>query len=242
MFSIDTTHTRTVLALTFISLILSTQVAADMMTFEAGLDDSFGLGSDPLAAPSSELITIITTDYPGATTASFDGQPHNKQIAHTFVGLPEQILGGTLEFRVRGGSNPGVDSDGIIISFVDTNTDHWLDAIVWTRTLGEFGGGGVGSIFSDPDTGLVTPGNTWVPGAEGFVSLDLAALPLADGGTLNLIPFLNQYGFVDITVSDDSIVDFYRINLTVVPVPGAFLLGTIGLSLAGWKFRKRKEL
>ncbi|TKJ32311.1 MAG: hypothetical protein CEE38_23425 [Planctomycetes bacterium B3_Pla] len=30
-------------------------------------------------------------------------------------------------------------------------------------------------------------------------------------------------------------------NAEVVPVPGAFLLGSIGLSVAGWKLRRRKK-
>lgn len=37
-------------------------------------------------------------------------------------------------------------------------------------------------------------------------------------------------------------VDSFGFRVASVPVPGAFLLGTLGLSLAGWKLRKRKEL
>lgn len=36
-------------------------------------------------------------------------------------------------------------------------------------------------------------------------------------------------------------VDVSMTQLTFVPAPGAFLLATLGLSLAGWKLRRQKE-
>ncbi|MBN2315937.1 MAG: hypothetical protein JXM79_18570 [Sedimentisphaerales bacterium] len=38
----------------------------------------------------------------------------------------------------------------------------------------------------------------------------------------------------------DYIVE-YNCDPTIIPTPSAFLLGTLGLSVAGWKLRRRKE-
>ena len=216
-------------------LMLASEVVAAPITFQAGLNDSFAAGPDP-AFPSTELVTKIN-DF-GATTTNFDGLPHNQSVAHTFVGLPTDLVAGSLEFRVRGGTPPGVDTDGIAISFVDSDTIAWPDDVVWGRTFGVFAGGG--TLFADPDPGLITPGVAWAPGAEALVTLDLTALPLADGNTLNLIPLLNQHGFVDITVSDDSVADFYRLNVAPVPIPGSVFL--LASSLLGVLSLRRIKL
>ena len=116
-------------------LVILSQVAqADTIT--AGVDDNFGGGTDP-AFPSADFAASINN----VPTANFDGTPHNLSVAHTFAGLPSGIVSGTLEFRVRGGRNPGVDTDLIVLSFVDENTVTFLDAVVWVRTFGTFGGG-----------------------------------------------------------------------------------------------------
>ena len=55
-------------------------------------------------------------------------------------------------------------------------------------------------------------------------------------------------GTITGTLQDGSLMNnTFRIreadyaNITIVPAPGAFLLGSIGLSLAGWKLRRREE-
>ena len=54
------------------------------------------------------------------------------------------------------------------------------------------------------------------------------------GGTLN-----PDYGTVPPPSSHFAMDNF---TIVPVPIPGAFLLGSIGLALAGWKLRKSREL
>ena len=195
--------------------------AVTAATITAGVDDNFSGGVDP-ATPSAELSALV------GVTVGFDGVPHNEQVAHTFSELPT-ITSATLELRVEGGVDPGVFNDGIFISFIDSMTVALIDDIAWARTFGDFAGGG--SVFADPDPGIATPSAIWGSSSSAFLTLDLSALPLVDGGTLDIIPLINSNGFFDVTVSDDSAADFYRLtyNTTVVPLPPAVLLFGSGL-------------
>jgi hypothetical protein len=62
-------------------------------------------------------------------------------------------------------------------------------------------------------------------------TLDLAALPLVGGGIRDLLPLLNAHGFIDVNLSDDPAVDYMRLEITTVPLPGAraLLLPALGL-------------
>ena len=65
--------------------------------------------------------------------------------------------------------------------------------------------------------------------------LDLAALPLLEGGTLNLIPLLNQHGFLDVLTGDDSQTDYYTLEVTtalIIPTLSPAGLAVLGLGLA----------
>jgi hypothetical protein len=62
-----------------------------------------------------------------------------------------------------------------------------------------------------PDaTGLV---GSWSGGQVATLVLDLAALPLPGGGTLDLIPQINSLGFIDVNVSDETACDFMRLSI-----------------------------
>jgi hypothetical protein len=76
---------------------------------------------------------------------------------------------------------------------------------------------------------------SWSQEEEAFLTLDLAALPLVGGGTLNLLPQLDAEGFLDVVVTDATAADFMRLNI-VVPEPTTGLLmatGLIGLAILG---------
>lgn len=223
------------------TLILSPAATASVIVYTGGLVDGFSGGTDP-AFPSPELDNLLTASYGG--TVPFDFISHDTQVAHTFTGLPNNITGGTLEFRVRGGPNPGVDTDGLAISFVDTATTNYLDAVVFARPYGDLTA--VGSLFPNLDPGFVTPGAVWGSTSDLVVSLDISALPLnpnTGGGTLNLIPLLNSNGYVDINFSDDSEVDYVRLTLNTpsIPEPTTFALTGIGLTVLVLSRRKRSS-
>ena len=105
-----------VMSLTSFVLLMTPNIGSTATVFIGGVDDNFVGGTDP-ASPSAALTARINDGF--GTTTDFDGLSHNQNVAHTFSNLPSQIVAGILELRVRGGTHPGVDTDGLIISFVD---------------------------------------------------------------------------------------------------------------------------
>lgn len=63
-----------------------------------------------------------------------------------------------------------------------------------------------------------------------------------DGG----VTFQNPFVSIDWGITTTGHYEWYfsgeAIELQVIPVPGAIVLGSLGLSFVGWKLRKRKEL
>lgn len=156
------------------------------------------------ASPSPGLLTYLqkagVTHFKG-----FDECSVNSYFAHTFTKLPSCITSAKLVVRLKPcGDICGNDTIG----------------------LGGIGSGGVvttnGSWSRFLGAGNSAPGllpNNWCTYISGqTIILDLAALPLAGGGTTNLIPALNANGFLDLTCQDDSGVDYAQ--LTVVSCCG----------------------
>lgn len=215
------------LALAF--TLLSPSVSA--ITVTAGLVDNFLGGPDP-ANPSPELATLLIT------TANFDELNSDANVGHTFADLPGNIVSATLEIHLKANNVPGVETDGIFISFVDDTTTALVDDIVWKRTFGDYAGGG--TVFDVADPGLLTPGVSWAAGNEYTFTLDLSALPEIDGSTVNILALINENGFFDITVGDETMVDYFRLTYSAVPVPAAvWLFGSGLLGLIGTARRKR---
>lgn len=217
---------------TFLATIISIYtLSAQAVVITAGEDDNFA-GVTEATAPSAALISQI----PGNTT-DFDVSASNQNVAHTFSALPNNIASATLEFRVRGGSRGRVDNDGIFFALVSPDSTSLFDEIIWRRTFGEVNASG--TVFDQFDTGIATPGSVWASGSEAFITLDLAALPQIDGSTVNVLPLINNAGFLDVIAGDETIVDFYRLDYEVVSVPepnAAWLL-----MLAGLMFVSRKK-
>lgn len=205
-----------VLGITCNFFIFAPMANAALITLTGGVEDGFTGGTD-IASPSAELDAILSA-FGG--TVPFDFVSHDTQVAHTFTGLSNDIIGATLEFRVRGGFGSGINTDGLIISFVDSDTIDYLDDIVYARPFGSLEVGG--SILKAPDPGFLTPDEIWSSSSDETISLDLSSLllnPDSGGGALDLIPLLNSNGFMDVTFSDDSEVDFVRLTLETIDTP-----------------------
>ena len=79
----------------------------------------------------------------------------------------------------------------------------------------------------DLATGVVVTGNTVSLDVSGLVSQDVT------------LKFNLHHEYGD---SQDTTVLLDNVAVSVIPAPGAVLLGSIGLSLSGWKLRKRRTL
>lgn len=209
-------------------------VVTPQVDFLAGSLDDFALPPDP-TTPSAALVASVRAfvgpSAPDQLFQDFDwiagvnGGSANRNVGHTFTGLPATIVAASLTLRVRPGAIDETHSDGIILSFVDAPTTSYTAAIVYKRTFGQDPGlpPQPGVIFDAPDPGLLqsTPWARSSPEENSAVTftLDLAALPLVTGATLNLIDALNQRGFLDVVVSDETGVDYMYLSLTTRPFP-----------------------
>lgn len=224
-------------------LLCITNTAVAAYIYQVGTKDNFAAPADP-TNPSHELVTVVgnNTDHSLSTQLQtfqdFDliagvNGTNNTAVGHTFTDLPSGITGGTFEFRVQAGDNPWVGSDQILFSFIENTTQNWLDTIVWNRPFGPRDYNEYNDILGDEysDPGML---NHWIEGDTHTFTLDLAALPLWNGGTYNLLPELNSYGFLDVVVEDETGVDYMTLTVHTAPIPaGFFLLGSGLVCLLG---------
>lgn len=208
---------------------LAGPLAAATLSFTAGTPDDFTLPAEA-ASPSAALLGSLAGFVEFFGVAGFDvagginGGAADRQVAHTFTlgTLPGPITAASLTLKVRAGSDTFSVSDGIALSFIAQASASYVDSLAYARALG--GGNGGGSVlFSAADPGLLQT-TAWDAGDEAEFTLDLAALPLVGGGTLNLLPLLDANGFLDVNLSDDTAVDFMRLDVTAVPVPASLVL------------------
>jgi len=130
-------------------------------------------------------------------------------------------------------STAGSESADGLGSFVFTDVDGdtiTADLIGTWSTLGSSNNfaGVLGNVSYNPST----IGETTFDGGTGSVPMNFAAPLPWNGSIVHLTataPWFSPNGF-DVTGGS--------IDITVVPVPGAILLGILGLSVAGIKLRK----
>ncbi|MCH7472594.1 hypothetical protein IIA79_06545 [bacterium] len=174
------------------------------IVYTAGIIDNFALPTDP-TSPSSNLL--------GAGSWSikdFDDPTINRVIAHTFTSLPEGIQAATLEVHLRASTNNLSHNDGINLTFVeDDQIIPPIGSERWSRRIGT--GHGVPGVLSyDWHSTTASP-------AIDTIILDLSNLPLAPSqpaSASNLLPALNDHGFLDFWVQDDTDIDFMTLTVT----------------------------
>ena len=108
----------------------------------------------------------------------------NRKFGHTISGLQPNITAATLEIRMKPTDTSGgydSDNDTIALQLNQGST------FAWSRRIGtgvDAGTSAPGLLLNKWDTAYETNGHTFV--------LDLAALPLVDGGTTSIIDVVNQ--------------------------------------------------
>lgn len=168
--------------------------------YSAGGNTSFVTPS--AASPRPALLARLQSV--GVTsTRGFDECAVNKWFAHSFTNLPKCITAAYLEIRLK----PCGDicgNDAMHLWFTGSANSN----AVFSQYFGS----------GNPRAGLAT--NDWCSysaNPQTFV-LDLANLPASGGGAANILALLEANGFLDITLQDDTGVDY--VKLTVVSCCG----------------------
>ena len=164
-----------------------------------GTNDDF-TGTEP-SFPSPGLRLRMANQ--GSTLKGYDEASVNTTLASTFTNLPDCIVGARLRIRLKPvGDNPG--NDFVDVSFTESN--GLKAGPDWSRFIG--------TSANNSEPGLL-PGDWTLSSPATKFNLDLSALPLAGGGTTNLLPYLNHRRFVDFICADDSAVDYAILELTI---------------------------
>ena len=175
--------------------------APTVTVFTACLDDNFVLPTESLS-PSAALDGITL-----GTPKDCDDPRIDKRVQHTFTDLPDCIIGATLETRLRAGGSSLAQNDNIILTFIEPSDSGFplLGPELWGRRIG--------SGFPVTSPGIF-PFN-WTPGTVAVITLNLGNLPLTATqqlllgvNDLDLIPAMNQHGFLDFDIQDDTDVDY----------------------------------
>ena len=163
----------------------------------AGLEDAFAFPSEP-NYQSADLHAALA----GLALASFDVAPAGGAVAATFPAVSPLIASGLVALRIRAGAAPASETDRLVLGFAGASG---LDE-AWSRYLGSTNG--------TADPGLL--GLPWTSGLDTTLVLDLNALPLADGGVLDLTGEIAAHGFLDIVASHHTAVDFVLLTYCTI--------------------------
>lgn len=178
-------------------------------TFCAGTPDDFDESSSYEPSVQSAGLQAKIDSY--GTQREFDEGGANAVFGHSFLNLvPNENYGeiceATLEVRLRP-EGESDDNDAIRLDFFDD------DASGWSHKIGDYNG--EPGLYDGEWDDSNTSGETF--------TLDLDALPDSSGGTTSILDELNQQGYLDVYVQDDTAVDFLRLTVEYCcPVPCDF--------------------
>ena len=160
---------------------------APITSITSGNPDSFDPGIPDLPTqPRPELAAYMANTALGIR--EYDEAGNDTFFGETLNFTAGCIVGAQLTVGMRAHGNA---NDTINLGF---NGDVANPAFTWSSTIG--------AVF----------GTIWSGGANGTMVLDLANLP---GNSTSLLSALNDDGFLDIVIEDDTSIDFIRLDLDV---------------------------
>ena len=174
---------------------------ATFLTFTAGNTNDNFTGVEP-ASPSTALRAWQQSLF-FSSGKGFDDCTLAKVFGHTFTNLPACIVGATIELRLKA-CGQGSVNDFLALNFNGQNGG--APAPFWSRSLGNANGSGYPGLFAP---------TVWSAGTTRTVTLDLASLTNVNGTTTSLLSALNLYGYLDLTLADDSAIDYATLTVKV---------------------------
>ncbi|MDY6806274.1 MAG: PEP-CTERM sorting domain-containing protein [Cyanobacteriota bacterium] len=218
------------------------QVArAATFVMEFGKQDNFDLSDfppDEMPTPRTELTNNFYAGFPKCTQnpipsnwvsrcqlRKFDERHQDRNFMHSFdlssALASGEIVSATLETKLEaiGGYN-----DGFLLGLVSHGQGNY-----WYGRIGQ----------NNYNLGIPSLTPTWTYGQVEDFNLDLSNLPSLTAQKGNLLPMLNEVGFLDIEIQDDTVVDYLKLTVKTVPEPGTVAgLAVLGFGFVASKTRK----
>jgi hypothetical protein len=161
---------------------------------QGGTNDNFA-SAEP-GTPSDGLLDYLF----GMDIGGYGGDCADQFFATTLSNLPARIVEARLRLRLRACS--GSENDVVTLLFVNPDGDRRPER--WSYRLGTSGLPGL------------LPG-AWTEGAVEEFVLDLSALPCTNGPAMDLFRPLNEVGYLDVIVRDDTLVDYVVLETVSCP-------------------------
>lgn len=188
---------------------------AGAQIFFRGTVDNFAEPTEP-ATPSLGQRNFYTTLQAGGQGAlrEYDQAGGDAWHMEHFGNLPCGITAASLVFVLKPGTSSLSNNDSFGLDFISpSNTIAWPNAAYGPRYYIRIGASnGLSSLLTSPWNLLN------YPSGQIFI-LDLANMPTPLTGETNLIPRLNQYGFLNVIVQDDTYFDYVNLVVTAGGTP-----------------------
>jgi len=153
-------------------------------TLTDGIEDQFAQPSEP-TYQGQGIQSLGSGPW-----APFDYGSADRQFGHTMRQLPCNIVAATLTLSLK--STSSLSSNDTIALGITNEIPRFR----WARRVSDV---------------LGLPWNQ--SGSTAVLTLDLAALPLASGGTVSVLNLMNANGELDIYFQDDTSVDYIRLDV-----------------------------